>query len=111
MPNSKRDALVQTRLPFTLRQRLAKTFRKTVPSIEACSTLLGRQIGSGIANMERFDAKHLDARQVWLSWPTLPSHAAGLRVIELENLVGNGGHIQQLLQTLATSKADGQAVA
>ena len=88
-----------------------------MPSIEACSTLLGRQIGSGIANMERFDAKHLDARQVWLSWPNLPSwvcdniRAAELRVIELENVVGDGGHIQQLLQTLATSKADGQAVA
>lgn len=78
---------------------------------------IGPQIERGMADMERFDEKQLPLRQLWLSWPNIPSrvrdniNAAEARMAQLESLVADGGPLQQMIERVAERKAGSQAVA
>ena len=78
---------------------------------------IGPQIDRGMADMERFDEPQLGLRQLWLSWPNIPSrvrdniNAAESRMSQLESLVADGGQLQQMIEQVAERKAGQQAVA
>jgi hypothetical protein len=77
---------------------------------------IGPQIESGIEAMSRFSLRDVPARGQWLTWPHIPGrvrdniHAAEERLSGLEDIVKDGGQLQQMIEQVAERKAGSKAV-
>lgn len=85
------------------------------PGIAGLLHSVGPHIDAGLSAMERFSVKDLPHWDRWRSWPQIPARITdSIRAIEdrlswLEEIVKDGGSLQQMVEQVAEQKAGNHA--